>query len=56
MEMRQASSVQLFIGNGLLKQLMKVSVNLILIRWGVLGDALRAAQTYIEGWEEGAIY
>lgn len=25
-----------------------------LIRWGVLGDALRAAQTYIEGWEEGA--
>lgn len=24
------------------------------IRWGVLGDALRAAQTYIEGWEEGA--
>ena len=33
---------------------MKVSVNLILIRWGVLGDALRAAQTYIEGWEEGA--
>ena len=26
-----------------------------LIRWGVLGDALRAAQTYIEGWEEGAI-
>ncbi|WP_390592734.1 RagB/SusD family nutrient uptake outer membrane protein [Bacteroides stercoris] len=25
-----------------------------LIRWGVLGDALRAAQTYTEGWEEGA--
>lgn len=25
-----------------------------LIRWGVLGDALRAAQTYIEGWEGGA--
>ena len=25
-----------------------------LIRWGVLGDALRAAQTYREGWEEGA--
>ena len=25
-----------------------------LIRWGVLGDALCAAQTYIEGWEEGA--
>ena len=25
-----------------------------LIRRGVLGDALRAAQTYIEGWEEGA--
>lgn len=25
-----------------------------LIRWGVLGDALRAAQTYIESWEEGA--
>lgn len=25
-----------------------------LIRWGVLGDALRAAQTYIEGWGEGA--
>ena len=25
-----------------------------LIRWGVLGDAFRAAQTYIEGWEEGA--
>ena len=25
-----------------------------LTRWGVLGDALRAAQTYIEGWEEGA--
>ena len=25
-----------------------------LIRWGILGDALRAAQTYIEGWEEGA--
>ena len=25
-----------------------------LIRWGVSGDALRAAQTYIEGWEEGA--
>ena len=23
-----------------------------LIRWGVLGDALRAAQTYIEVWEE----
>lgn len=25
-----------------------------LIRWGILGDALRAAQTHIEGWEEGA--
>ena len=25
-----------------------------LIRWGVLGHALRASQTYIEGWEEGA--
>ena len=26
----------------------------MLFRSGVLGDALRAAQTYIEGWEEGA--
>ena len=25
-----------------------------LIRWGILGDALRAAQAYIENWEEGA--
>lgn len=25
-----------------------------LIRWGILGDALRAAQTHIEGWTEGA--
>lgn len=25
-----------------------------LIRWGILGDALRAAQAHIEGWTEGA--
>ena len=25
-----------------------------LIRWGILGDALRAAQTYLENWSDGA--
>lgn len=25
-----------------------------LLRWGILGDALRAAQTYIEAWQPGA--
>lgn len=25
-----------------------------LLRWGILGDALRAAQTYIESWQPGA--